>query len=104
MRRTSPLETLVSLRYAPLSRTSAVDPCRRRANLISSSDVPGFPLLSPRARIVEVFDTVNSTNPSPDRICCVETAPASLQPAQPPVFVSVEPTADALTRLVHCTS
>src|SRR5512140_1442223 len=62
-----------------------------------------FPFDSPSIRYVVASDAVNSTYPSPDAICCVETAPALPQPVAA-VFVSEFPLAVAPTTDVHTTA
>src|SRR5687767_3650803 len=103
MRNTSPATTGTSHRYCPFSRTSAYPETSLNANGISAELVPALLLLKPAKRTRFVSETVNSKYPSPELICCRETAPASSQPSQPLVFLSELPVAVTLTRLVQVT-
>src|SRR2546426_289734 len=53
------------------------------ANWISFRFAPGRPLRQPISRTLLVSEAVNSRYPSPEMICCCETAPASAHPSQP---------------------
>src|SRR5215203_1308403 len=55
-------------------------------------------------RSVCVSPAVSESSASPDAIGCEDTAPASGQPAQPPVFRSSVPAAAALTSAVQFTA
>jgi hypothetical protein len=61
-----------------------------------------LPLLRPTIRYVFVSDAVNSTKPSPDTICCVDTAPEFTAVAV--VLVSEFPLIATPTGDIHTTA
>src|SRR5205809_52270 len=76
---------------------------RRIANWISFRFAPGRPLRQPISRTLPVSEAVNSRYPSPEMICCCETAPASAHPSQPEIFRSTLPLDVTFTRLLQTT-
>jgi hypothetical protein len=73
------------------------------ANGISAAVVPVLLLFKPMYRTGPISETVNSRNPLPEIHCCCDTAPASWQPSQPPVFCKELPFTATFTGLIQTT-
>src|SRR5947208_14633362 len=73
------------------------------ANWISFRFAPGRPLRQCTGRSGPLVEEVNSRYPSPEMICCCDTAPASAHPSQPEIFRSELPLDVTFTRLLQTT-